>query len=335
MPDFGQVARKHQAHFRDTSPTISAEGRSPKDPVGLRNGHLLELGYEPENLYPTLRNENGAIEFFIKRSVKWHRSGRSGDARGVNGPTRNMASSQIMCVNFLLPLAEIDGALTAVVRAIDPDVKDVVDIQHGGNVSPVEFEWIGLGGPLESGASPTRGTNVTSIDAFILAGTHKALRAYLIEWKYVEEYRIGDNKGEGRSGETRRSRYERPYAESLEFSGSVPMDELLYEPFYQLLRLRLLADRMVADKEFDVSEAKVVVVAPEGNIAYRERITSSPLAKRFPHLDTIDQIFRATLKRPDEAFAMIGPSALVDAVERESPYAASDWAAYMRGRYAL
>ena len=31
------------------------------------------------------------------------------------------------------------------------------------------------------------------------------------------------------------------------FSGVVPMSALLYEPFYQLLRLRLLADRMVTD----------------------------------------------------------------------------------------
>ena len=335
MPAFGQTDRKRQTSFRDTSTTISPEGRSPSDNSGRRNGHLLAHGYEEENLYPTLRGGNGATGFFRERDIKWYRSGRSGDTRGVNGPTRNMASSQIMCVNFLLPLAQVRGALAAVVRAIDPDVKDIIGICHQGNVSPVEFEWIGLNGPLEVGAAPTRGANVTSIDAFVLANTDTGRRAYLIEWKYVEEYKIGDDKGEGRSGETRRRRYERSYAQSPEFNGSVPMDELLYEPFYQLLRLRLLADRMVADKEFGVSEAKVVVVVPEENIAYRERITSPSLAKRLPHPDTIDQIFRATLRRPNEAFAMVGSSTLLEAVERECPDTASDWAAYMRERYGL
>ena len=59
------------------------------------------------------------------------------------------------------------------------------------------------------------------------------------------------------------------------------MDELLYDPFYQLMRLRLLADRMVRDRELGVSEAKVVVVVPRGNTVYRRRITSPPWPSGF------------------------------------------------------
>ena len=62
-----------------------------------------------------------------------------------------MVSSQVACVNFLLPLAEIEGAILAVIRAIDGDVTSIANIEHQGNLSPVEFEWIGLGGPLEKG----------------------------------------------------------------------------------------------------------------------------------------------------------------------------------------
>ena len=58
-----------------------------------------------------------------------------------------MISSQVACVNFLLPLAGIPGALTAAMRALDADVRAVVDIQHEGRTSPVKFEWIG-GSPL-------------------------------------------------------------------------------------------------------------------------------------------------------------------------------------------
>ena len=42
------------------------------------------------------------------------------------------------------------------------------------------------------------------------------------------------------------------------------MDEFLYEPFYQAMRLRLLADRMVRERQLGVSDAKVVVVVPKG-----------------------------------------------------------------------
>ena len=339
MRGFGKAARKQQADFRGRSSTISDQGRSPPedDDKARRHGHLLAAGCEDENLYPPLRGETGARRFFKEREIKWHRTTRSGDADGEDGPTRNMASSQVACVNFLLPLAGIPGALAAAIGAIDDDVKGIIDIRdEAGRTSPVEFEWIGLGGSLEGGT--TRGANNTSVDAFVIADTGAGRRAYLMEWKYVEEYESGDDKGAGTKGEIRKGRYSDPYsAESSAFSGEVPMSELLYEPFYQLMRLRLLADRMVANRELDVTDAKVVVVVPEGNSEYRERITSPPLAERFPQHKTVSDVMRATLKDPDATFTSVCPSVLVAAVERTcgSDDAARDWVAYQRERYGF
>jgi len=245
-----------------------------------------------------------------------------------------MASSQVACVNFLLPLRGIPGALTAVAHAIDDDVEDIVPITHEGRESPVEMEWIGLDHPLERDAPPTRGANVTSVDAFMVGRTSAGLRAYLMEWKYVEEYRVGDDKGKGKPGKTRRGRYAPLYcADYSSFNGKVPMGELLYEPFYQIMRLRLLADRMVACSELGVSDAKVVVVVPEGNTAYREKITSPSLACRFPALGTVNEVFREALTSPDKAFATVSAEALVDAVASACGDATSDWVAYQRERY--
>ena len=56
---------------------------------------------------------------------------------------------------------------------------------------------------------------------------------------------------------------------------------------------------------------------------------------RFPDMEYTTDIFRATLKRPGDAFAMVCPSILIEAVERECPDTASDWVAYMSERYAL
>ncbi len=56
---------------------------------------------------------DGVIDFFSQRNIKWWKSTRSNDDTSVDGPTQNMASSQMACVNFLLLLAGIPGALSA------------------------------------------------------------------------------------------------------------------------------------------------------------------------------------------------------------------------------
>ena len=300
---------ERQADFRTHSCTISDAGRS-----WTKNEHLLAPCYERENLYSGIRGENGAYKFFNDRGIRPDR-------------WESMVSSQAACVNFLLPLVSIDGALLSVVRAIDSDVQDIVDICHNAMPSRVTFEWTGgTAGELEKG-----GRHPTHVDGFMVAETDKGRRAYLIEWKYTEDGG-GDYKGNRHPNQLKgyRNLY---YACSSSFKSCVVMDELLYDPFDQIVRNRLLADRMVANGELGVSEAKVVVVVPEENTAYRERITSPRLAKRFPDLKTVDEVMQATLKDPDAAFKMVTPTQLREAVVDECGDAVSDWAGYIRERY--
>lgn len=341
---FEDSAKRDQQRFRDTSPTISTQGRLPSDDKGRRNPHLLALGFEVENLYPAVRGAGGATDFFDQRGIKWWKNSRSGDDTKSDGPTRNMASSQVACVNFLLPLVGIPGALLSVLRTLDEDVAGIVNISLDGNESVVEFEWIGLPGSLERAG--TRGANVTSIDAFLVAETEAGRRrAYLLEWKYVEQYLSTrpDFKGRGASGDTRRMRYgDRYRAPFSSFNLEVvpELDDFLYEPFYQLMRKRLLADRMVKERELDVDEAKVVAVVPELNLAYRSvadggKTTSPPLAARFPQLQTVSDVMYAALKDPDAQFAMVAPATLLAAVLRDFPDETMTWANYWRERYGV
>ena len=313
--------RERQARFREQ---LSL-------PPSPRHQHLLAPGHEEENLYPTLRGENGACRFFGSRGIKWWQDKRNGDDWNGKRPTLNMTSSQVACVNFLLPLTEIPEALLAMLRAIDDDVRGWVPIEDGRIQSPVEFEWIGLDHALEGPGVKTRGANATSVDAFMIAQTPAGRRAYLLEWKYVEQC-SRKNLGEGSKGRTRRRRYASLYGESPSFNGRVPLDAWLFNPFYQILRLRLLADRMVHGRELGVSEAKVVVVAPDGNQAYRERITSSWFARIFPNR-TVSDIVRETLLDPDSTYASVPQSTLADAVREHCADAATSWSAYHRDRY--
>ena len=339
---FERSAKRRQQHFRDGSPTISERGRSPTDDKGLRHPHLLAIGCETDNLFPGIRDNGGAIDFFRDRQMAWWSNPASGDIGRADKPTRNMASSQVACVNFLLPLAGIPGALLSLLRALDDDVVTVVNISHDGHTSDVEFEWIGLSHSLEGGT--TRGSQNTSIDAFLVALTKAGRRrAYLLEWKYVERYlsALLEFKGEGARGETRRLRYtERFHSLFSSFNSAAihDLDDFLYEPFYQIMRQRLLADRMVQEGELEIEEAKVVVVVPEENWAYRAvkdgRTTASPLlARRFPELETVEAVMRACLKDPDAQFDMVAPSLLLDAVSLDLPEETAEWAGYWRNRY--
>ena len=331
--DFRDDEYRRQESFRRNSGTISSRGRSPVDEPGRQYGYMLALGCEDENLYPGLRGTRGARRFFAERAIAWWRHCGL-ESTESNEPTRNMASSQIACVNFVLPLAEVENGLLAMLAAIDDDVTGIAAIEDpaAGTSSPVEFEWIGLGHALEGEGETRRGEFSTSVDAFLVAETRTARRAYLMEWKYTESYGAND-KGRGRKGTTRRLRYGEPYAASSAFRDGIPLDAWLHEPFYQVMRQRLLADRMVARRELGVSEAKVVLVVPDGNTGYHHSLTSPALCAVFPDAATVGEVVRASMNAPDRDFAVVGPHALAAAVRARCGEDVRQWSEYHSSRY--
>lgn len=329
-----QLVRAGQARFLASSTTISSGARRPIDQIGQRHRHLLALGHEEENLYPSLRGSGGAIDFFRARRIKWWQGRTSGDAMELNGPTRNMASSQLACVNFLLPLAQIPGSLEAALRTVDEEIESVVSLSYECLNSTVEFEWTGLDGSLEATANATRGCGVTSGDALVVANTRLRRRGYLMEWKLAESYESAESKGDGAKGEERRRRYAALYsAPDSSFNAVAQLDDWLYEPLYQLMRLRLLADRMVRSREFGVDEVKVVVVCPSENTAYLKNITSEALKLKLPNAKSIADVMCATLQSPG-GFAVVSPAQLLAGVRHAVVgKEVDDWCAYQAERY--
>lgn len=291
--------------------------------------------YTVRNTLPDL-----ALRSFRDRGIKWWTSSRSGDrpfGDGFEGPTRNLASSQTCCVNFLLPLADVPGALVAFLKHLDSDVTDVEPIvDKKGQVSLVEFEWVGWDRPLEGGTI-TRGANQTSIDALIIARIPSGLRAYLIEWKYCEEYLRPEDKGAGSSGQTRRKRYARLYGESTSsFNQVAPLEDFLCEPFYQIMRLHLLRDRMMAEgvsPNLAIADARVVVVCPAGNVDYRHVVRATPLGLRFPAAMTVENVIQNTLKDP-RTFAVLAQEDVIAGLRMGGLATQLDhWLDYHQTRY--
>lgn len=335
---FQNRAAAQQAQFRQS---LSVQARSPADPQGQRHPHLLALGCELENLYPAGGHPAAIQDFFRNREIKWWKSTRSGDSSrtGKDSPTRNLSSSQVCCVNFLFPLAQVPGALLAFLRFIDQDVVEIIPVTDGdGHTSEVEFEWVGWQTSLENGLL-NRGALQTSTDALIIARTHSGSRAYLIEWKYSEQYLGARDKAAGSktSAATLTRRYLGLFQQSgSSFKQSCRFESFHWEPFYQLMRLQLLADKITrhgVTRDLKVDEASLVVVCPAANEAYRQVVRRTPLGKQFPAMNTVEEIMRATLKRP-ERFSMPSQEQIVAHLRRGPlAQALAPWLAYHQRRY--
>lgn len=186
-------------------------------------------------------------------------------------------------------------------------------------------------GPIGAG----RGVHATSVDALLIGKSAGGATAFLIEWKYVEEYGVGKYLGAGKPGATRLRRYSGMYsAPNSPFSGVAPVEELLYDPLCQIMRLLLLGQRMVQERELGITDYRVVVVCPEANTAYRDRITSPLLRTRFPGVVSIEGVIRAVLRDPG-TFVMTSPEQLLSAVRGSGSVRSSlvAWSDYMRERY--
>jgi hypothetical protein len=285
---------------------------------------LLTPGHEDENLFPALRGPGGAIEFFEERGISWWRTSKLENAKLVDRPSRHMLSSQVSCVNFLMPLAQSPAALLALLRAVDDDVAEVVPINHHGRTALVELEWVGVDGPLEPGDF-VRGSKCTSVDAFLIARTPRGLRAYLIEWKYTES--CGDALGPGED-RTRLLRYRDLYDRSGLFA--VPLDGVLWEPAYQLIRSLLLGCRTIERSELGVVEARTIVVCPEANAAYRSFPPDHPLA--CPGVDSVGTLMTHLLRDPSR-FGIASQGLLMRTVLSSGAPLPQGWAEYHAARY--
>ncbi|GAI95287.1 unnamed protein product [marine sediment metagenome] len=142
------------------------------------------------------------------------------------------------------------------------------------------FEWIGvcdyLGETRRKGSERTRGANFTSAD-FIFRFRRKdgKIQIVLGEWKYTEEYRRLD-----KGIEVRKQNYHLAFSRHggvFERCSEDLYKALFFAPFYQLMRLQLLAQEMEYGREMEADVVSVLYICPEANKEFRERVTSPKL----------------------------------------------------------
>jgi hypothetical protein len=270
------LCRTAQERWKATTTQLPDDARRPGLCVVEQNGKRVTVGPfpiclpEPNahlNLLAEIRTD--ALELFAHQDIEWHHY--TEHPTGVRWPTTHLLDSQVQCVNVFLSLSRRPGALLDFAREIVPGATWVVPVEED---RPVAFEWSGLRDHLgESHGRPRqRGRYATSIDAFLVVEAPQGRTAVLVEWKFTESYRHPVNPI-SKWGTDRRKTYRGAFeAESSPIDHAASLDAFFHEPYYQLLRLHLLAASIVRDREFGVDSAVVVLALPNDNEDLHARV---------------------------------------------------------------
>ncbi len=309
QPNFIAEQRQLQgAFFRRT---LGPEVLRPEADYRLKPEHrVLNLG-------PEIRKQ--AIAYFgPPRNIQWHRHADHG------------LSSQIMCVNLLMPFAQRPELLKDVMsRALGRPVGRMLPIEDGPHY--VGFEWTGLKdylGEWGKSGKATRGANATSADAVVRFEAEGRVETLLIEWKYTESY--------GTLPEARREaeRTRRYVAKAFHPDGplraglDIEVRDLFWEPAYQLLRQQMLAHRMQQAREDGADRVSVLHISPAGNVALH-KVTAPKLR---PLGSDIFTVFRSLLTDPSAFTGATVEHAFAPTLEARK---SEPWAAYLLDRYGL
>ena len=174
-----------------------------------------------------------------------------------------------------------------------------------------------------------RGTNCTSVDAaFLYKTTANVTELALVEWKFTESY-LDPKERTASSDAVRVGRYAADFGagDGPIASDVLPIELLLDEPFYQLVRQQLLAGRLEADRVLDAEVVRVLhVLAPE-NTGYQDSLAR---AEHRALGATVDEVWARLLRTPNR-FLHIDPSVFLESsvtsdeyVDRYSPAVAVD-----------
>jgi len=334
MPGFFDQEKVRQVALKPAffSPAACEHGvydavRTP----GTRYPFCLHEHHAAENLLPALRDD--AISYATSRGIPWH-GGHGGQ------PSNHLCSSQVACVNTLFPLVRDASTLAAVFRPFLPQLSVIAPFTEDKPLpaytatdpapSPaLAFEWIGAQNYLGERSWGTRGAAATSADfAFRFRRYDGRIELVLGEWKYTVQYTTHLAPPE-QLNTTRLATYRDAYARWKAVQPDLPPYEVFFsDPFYQLMRLTLLAQAMEADGKLGADIVSVVHVAPTANRGFGASITSPTLK---PYGRTVSAIWAQIA--PAGRFVAVSAESLLTVIELAAPPPLHPWRDDLLRRY--
>lgn len=289
--------RQRAARWKTDSPELPAAARLAAPYLRPGQGdtpYPFCLPAEFAALNPIEVVRDSAITLFSELGIPWH-------AGVAGGPSNHLLSSQVQCVNALMPMVtDADRIKRAFGDLLD--VAEVLEIEPGRLLT---FEFIGARDWAGEGAGNprTRGTHCTSVDAaFRYRTSAGAVELALVEWKYTESYSRSGLEDPGKNA----VRYERYRSAFFAPDGPLRTDvveyeDLFVEPFYQLIRQQLLARDLERQHELGADVVRVVHVSPAGNLAYQQSVPTAALRAVGTR---VSEVWQQLLRRPDRFVAL-------------------------------
>lgn len=297
MSSYTTQERQRAARWKIACQELPADARL--DAPYIRPGHgdtpypfCLPEAHSSLNLVEAVREP--AIALFAELGIPWH-------AGVEGGPSNHLLSSQVQCVNALMPMVHDPQRIQ---RAFGDmlDIAEVLEIEPGRFLTFEfigEHDWAGEG----AGKLRTRGANCTSVDAaFRYRTSSGAIELALVEWKYTESYARPTLQDPDKNP----VRYERYRSAFFAADGPLPTDVVAYEdlfvePLYQLMRQQLLARDLERTHELEADVVRVAHVSPAANDAYQQSLPTPALRAQG---STVAEVWHKLLCYPDRFISL-------------------------------
>lgn len=287
-----------------------------------------------ENLYESIRDD--AIAYFKDRGIPWHEGLSDGEGNKKTLPSNHLCCSQCMCVNCLAPMMR-DRRLLA--EAFNPFLLEINEVlpftaDHplsGGSQPYLSFEYVGKDTHFKGEAGwPQRGANCTSLDfSFLFNRCDGKKQLVLGEWKYTEEYRGCKLPEKDKINQTRWNTYKEEFEIWKSKQSDLPDYEVFFvEPFYQLMRQTLLAQKMGREKELQADVVVHIHISPQTNREFAETFTSQTLTK---HGCTVTEAWKKLA--PKDCFIPINSERFLAAIEQAAGDRHKPWTDWLLERY--
>ncbi len=293
----------------------------------------LADGYSAENLHESIRDD--AIVYFEDRGIPWHEGFSDGDGNKKTLPSNHLCCSQSMCVNCLAPMVRDPGLLKNVFRVFLPELLEPLPFQadrplENGKQPILSFEYIGTKNHLGETNWGTRGANCTSVDfAFMFRRNDGLIQLVLGEWKYTEEYRGRKLPEPNKINSTRLRVYRQAFEHWKSNQPNLPPYEVFFvEPFYQLMRQTLLAQKMEREKELQADVVVHIHISPQANREFAETFTSPTLTK---YGCTVTEAWKNLA--PKGCFIPINSERFLAAIEQAAGDRHKPWTDWLLERY--
>jgi hypothetical protein len=281
--------------------------KDPGNGEHLKAKYPFVLKQAEKNLWTKIRKE--AIKYFADNKIVWW--------PGSTEPSGHLLSSHISCVNPLFFLRNDKVAALKVLQNLKPDFEEVCPDFENGYIGFEVVSKHSYLGEVAEGKEQTRGANCTSVDAMMTGKLKNGKKIQvLIEWKYTELYPKSD-KSEGSSGATRKNRYDALIDDKdSPIKRTVSIDNLYYEPFYQIMRQTLLAWQMTKNKakELNADDWLHLDIVPENNLNLRYQVPAPDLMQ-----SGIEEAWKSQLKEP-EKYNVMTPQKLFKPLIFDSNY---------------